>query len=174
MSMVGFRAKNHRQQTAKRGALDHVDERITPAEIFDPLNRRHLFSLDAAASASNTKCLRYYDAQTNGLAHSWAGERVWCNPPYSNLPAWVEKAWESTLMGGAHVVVMLLPSNRTEQAWWQQFIEPFRERHVSTVFLRGRRRFGWPEGRVVPKKGDRPPFGLVVATFWGCEMIGGG
>lgn len=169
MSLVGFRAKNHPQQVAQHGADDATDERITPDEIYVPLHERHHFTLDAAASASNTKCDKFYDLMSNGLSQTWAGEVVWCNPPYSNLLAWVSKAYGEVINGECPKAVLLLPANRCEQGWWQSFIEPWRDRglsvRVKTSFLPGRPRFGWPEGRVTPKKGDRPPFGLVVVTF---------
>jgi phage N-6-adenine-methyltransferase len=123
--LVGRRSANHPQQTARRGALDVVDDRATTAEVFDPLHALHRFTVDVAAATHNTKCERFYDAVTDELAQSWAGERVWCNPPYSAIAPWVEKAWLSV---DAEVVVMLLPANRTEQVWWQELVEPFRDR----------------------------------------------
>jgi len=164
--LVGFKAKNHQQQTKKRGADDGVDERITLPEIFAPLHAVHGFTIDAAANAQNTRCQRFFDKQVDGLIQTWAREVVWCNPPYSNLYAWVAKAISET-RAECPKVVMLLPANRCEQKWWQELIEPTRDagRGIKTKFLRGRPRFGWPAGRVVPKKGDRPPFGLVVVEF---------
>lgn len=123
MSLVGFKGRNHPQQTGKRGANPKVDDRATPPELFDPLNERFRFTIDVAASAHNTKCERFYSIEDNGLEQSWAGERVWCNPPYSDIRPWVAKAWGSC----AELVVMLVPANRTEQAWWQDLIEPFRD-----------------------------------------------
>lgn len=165
MSLVGYRAKNHPQQVSARGADDGVDERITPDTIYNPLHATHKFSLDAAASAGNAKCPKYFSIQNSGLDNSWAGEVVWCNPPYSDVGAWVAKAFNET-QSGCPKVVLLLPANRCEQKWWQKYIEPFRETaRVRTNFLPGRPRFGWPPGRVVPPKGDRPPFGLVVVTI---------
>lgn len=165
MSLVGFKAKNHGQQVRKRGADDGVDERITPPEIYEPLHALHGFTLDAAANFQNSKCLKFFDRHIDGLEQSWAGETVWCNPPYSACAAWVEKAYMS-VRSGCPKVVMLLPSNRTEQKWWQGYIEPGRLRgEIEVRFLPGRPRFGWPAGRVVPPKGDRPPFGLVVVVF---------
>lgn len=170
MSLVGFKAKNHRQQVAKRGADDGVDERITPPEIFEPLHARFRFTLDAAANAANAKCAKFFTREQDGRMQSWKGETVWCNPPYSNLRSWVEKAWHEMLVNEV-TTVMLLPANRCEQPWWHDFIEENREGRgngrIKTGFLPGRKRFGWPAGRVVPKKGDRPPFGLVVVIFEG-------
>lgn len=92
MSLVGRPAENHPQQVGRRGALDKVDDRRTPRSLFDPLNEEFEFTLDVAASAENALTDRYYDLEVNGLAQSWGGERVWCNPPYSDLRPWVEKA----------------------------------------------------------------------------------
>lgn len=43
MSLVGFKARNHRQQTAKRGARPEVDDRATAPEVFGPLHERFRF-----------------------------------------------------------------------------------------------------------------------------------
>lgn len=167
MSLVGYKGKNHRQQVKKNGARDDVDDRSTRPEIFDPLNKFHGFTLDVAASAGNAKCKKFFTREVNGLAQSWAGEVAWCNPPYSNILDWVVKASQETTLNGCQKAVLLLPANRCEQGWWQNYIEPFRDRRigVETTFLAGRPRFDWPKDRVVPAKGDRPPFGLVVVVF---------
>ena len=91
---------------------------------------------------------------------------MWCNPPYSNIGPWVAKAL-SEVEGGCLKVVMLLPANRCEQLWWQELIEPMRDRglNVTTRFLKGRPRFGWPTEKPRSKRGDRPPFGLVVIVI---------
>ena len=69
--------------------------------------------------------------------------------------------------GGCPLVVMLLPNNRMEQIFWQDHIEPVRDRGlgVAVEFLRGRPRFTYPAGRERPAKGDRPPFGICIVTF---------
>ena len=160
MSLVGFKAQNHPQQQIK----DAVDDRGTAPEVFAPLHAEFDFTIDAAAASHNAKCLRYYDSDADGLVQSWAGERVWCNPPYSNIRPWVEKAWAEN---DAQLVVMLLPANRTEQRWWQDDIEPGRDQECSPLhvrFLRGRMRFIRP-GVVIGPKGDRPPFGVCLAIW---------
>lgn len=87
MTLTGFKAKNHPQQIGTRGALDEVDDRGTEPEFVRGLEERFgkPFTLDVAAAAHNTKCDRYFTRADDGLAQSWAGERIWCNPPYSNL-----------------------------------------------------------------------------------------
>lgn len=163
MTLVGFKARNHPQQKAS----DEVDDRGTPPEVFDPLDAVHHFSIDVAASAQNAKCARYYDRPADGLAQSWANEAVWCNPPYSSIGPWVAKAWAAH--HHARVIVMLLPANRTEQAWWQDLVEPHRDRPGSPLtvgFLRGRVRFLKP-GQTVTEANERPPFGVCTLTWTG-------
>lgn len=164
MTLIGFTPTNHPQQVGKRGASDTVDERITPQWLFDQFNAQHRFTLDAAANASNAKCAKFYDLTSDGLSHSWRGERVWCNPPYSNIRAWVEKAW-AECRGGDCFVALLLPANRTEQKWWQELVEPHREGgYCSVRFLPRRINFGVP-GNEGAKFNSSPPFGLCLLTI---------
>lgn len=169
MTLIGFAPTNHPQQVGRRGASDTVDERITPQWLFDELDAKHRFTVDVAANASNAKCERFYDLATDGLKQSWLRERVWCNPPYSSIRAWVEKARDEIEYGCA-LVVMLLPANRTEQRWWQDLIEPERDSvgwpDITTRFLARRINFGVP-GNEGAKFNSSPPFGLVVVTFRG-------
>jgi len=100
----------------------------------------------------------------DGLTKSWRGERVWCNPPYSSLEPWVEKAWQEAI--GAPLIVMLLPANRTEQKWWQRHVEPYRDRgdKFRVEFLPGRLRFiKHGHDRVEPNQ--RPPFGCCLLIW---------
>lgn len=162
---MSFVARNHPQQIAIRGALDDIDDRATTPEIFGPLNQRYRFTLDVAASATNAKCPRYFDIEKDGLAQPWAGERVWCNPPYSNVRPWIEKAWAEQ-GGGVRVIVMLLPANRTEQSWWQDLVEPRRDtdRRFTVEFLPGRIRFLRP-GQLAIGPNERPPFGCCLLVW---------
>lgn len=169
---LGFHARNHPQQIrVNGGADDTVDDRGTLPEIFDPIHAEFGFTLDAAASLLNHKCERYFTRKDNGLSLPWAGERVWCNPPFSDLASWTAKASHETTLGGCPLVVMLLPNNRCEQVFWQTYIEPFRDRGlgISVRFLKGRPRFIRPAEAKVPIKGDRPPFGLSLVIFEGAS-----
>jgi phage N-6-adenine-methyltransferase len=162
VSLVGFKAQNHQQQLDVRGPRSHVDDRGTTPEVFDPLHERFGFTIDVAAAAHNAKLPRFYTAQDDGLAQSWEGERVWCNPPYSKIEPWVAKAWGS----GAELVVMLLPANRTEQGWWQRQVEPGRlDGRLRVEFLPGRLRFLKPGQKNIGPN-ERPPFGCCL-LIWG-------
>jgi phage N-6-adenine-methyltransferase len=170
VSVVGYKARNHPQQTAARGARPDVDDRATPPEVFAPLLDRFNFTVDAAASPHNAKMPRYWTEVDDGLAQSWAGERVWLNPPYSfpNLPAFVAKAWQEwTNDERPELIVMLLPANRTEQAWWQEMVEPYRDIPGSDLhceFLPGRTRF-LVRGQTEVGPDERPPFGCCLLIW---------
>lgn len=120
---VRTHSKNHPRY--KRPIDDSVDDRCTPAAEFWAFNRRFAFSIDAAASHANARLPRFWTQETNALEQSWEGERIWCNPPYSRLRPWYEKAW---LEIKAPLIVLLVPSNRTESPEWQDMIEPYRDR----------------------------------------------
>jgi len=166
MSLVGFKAQNHRQQVSKRGPKPEVDNLETTPEMFEPLHERFRFTIDVAALPHNTKCERYFTPDDDGLAQSWAYHRVWCNPPYSNIEPWVAKAHEEI---NAPLVVMLLPANRTEQGWWQRQVEPYRDKlfhagYMKVEFLPGRPRFiKHGHDRVEPNQ--RPPFGCCLLIW---------
>lgn len=166
MTLVGFNAMNHPQQIARRGARPEVDDRATAPEVFGPLHDRFGFSIDVAALSHNAKCERYCTPQENGLVQPWAGERVWCNPPYSNIEPWLEKAWSEWRLGTVDLIVMLLPANRTEQGWWQRQVEAFRRAGgVRVEFLPGRIRFIAHDATEI-KPNERPPFGCCL-VIWG-------
>jgi phage N-6-adenine-methyltransferase len=174
MSLVGFRAQNHPQQTRFRAAAkDEIDDRATTLEVFEPLNERFRFTVDVAAAAHNTKLPRFYDRDEDGLQHGWGSERVWCNPPYSDIRPWVEKAWEEwdtwppDAPATADLIVMLLPANRTEQKWWQELVEPHLRAKRSDFhceFLSGRMRF-LRAGQTEIGPNERPPFGVCLLIW---------
>ena len=154
---MSFVARAHPQQ----GPNEKVDDRATTWEVFSPLQERFGFTVDAAASAHNAKLPRYWSRADCGLSRFWLGERVWCNPPYSTIKPWVQKACKRE----ADLCVMLLPANRTEQGWWQDYIEP--ERRAGTIeveFLRGRMRF-IAHGDTKIRPNARPPFGVCLVIW---------
>jgi phage N-6-adenine-methyltransferase len=164
VSVVGFKARNHPQQVRSGKRCPAADDRRTPREWWEKWSAEFgPFTLDAAASHENALCKDYYTVENCGLSNPWRG-RVWVNPPYSGMSAWVDKAWTERESGRCQIVCMLAPANRTEQRWWQERIEPFRDgaNTLFTRFLPGRLRFGLP---VTDPRGDRPPFGCVLIVW---------
>lgn len=156
-----MKARNRPQ----RPVDDDVDDRATPPRTFSTWQSRWQFTVDAAAAPHNAKLPRYWTRETDGLIQTWAGERVWCNPPFSRIRPWVAKAWAET---DCPLAVLLLPANRTEQGWWQDLIEPYRDQDGSPLkveFLPGRMRFA--RAGQLDTRGDRPPFGICLAIWAG-------
>lgn len=154
------------QKSASLPRSDELNDRALPQDYFDELNKRFNFTVDAAASPANAKLPRFFSRQDCGLSRSWCGERVYCNPPYSNIEPWIIKAWQEIrdIRGWAELIVMLLPANRTEQGWWQRHVEPFRDQGgiLRTEFLPGRLRFLKP-GQTTQTKDAF--FGSVLLIF---------
>jgi len=117
------------------------DEWETPGNLFEALDFEFAFTLDGAASADNAKCTNYHSLADSGLTHDWQGERVWLNPPYSQIDAWVEHAATCH----ADLVVMLIPSRTDTKRWhryiWDNKIHKPRP-GVEVRFIEGRIKFG--------------------------------
>ena len=96
------------------------DEWSTPTEVFDALDAEFDFNLDPCASDNNCKVPFYFTKEQDGLKQLWAGCRVFCNPPYSNISAWVEKAFRESRNDNTLVVMLL--SSRTDTKYFHNFI----------------------------------------------------
>ncbi len=144
---------------------DPGDRRQTPPDLFDKLNDEFNFTVDVAADETNHKCAFYFSRGGDGgdgLESSWDNLRVWCNPPYSDIESWVRKAWREQ----NPLTVMLIPNDRTEQAWWQDLIESERDSGgcLTTRFLRGRVKF-WPASMDGPGPKNVPKCGSVLLIW---------
>lgn len=100
------------------------DNYQTPAYIFEQLNNIFAFTHDAACNSDN--CLApvgfYHDKGIDGLAMSWKGARVFCNPPFSKKKDWIRKAHEEVSGGGCPVCIMILPLNCMSIASFQTYV----------------------------------------------------
>lgn len=147
------------------------DERYTQAVTLAVCRRLagvDAYDLDVAACAEAHCASTWCSRENSGLEQEWFGN-VWCNPPYSDIRPWIERAWQQMTDGSCVTVSMLLPSSRCEQVWWQQCVEPWRDREprdgvrLTSHFLRARHAFGMPGMRVTRR--GRPPFGLVLLVW---------
>jgi hypothetical protein len=188
---AGRQSRSPTPTSGRRGYIVGSQEWRTPPEFFKQLDDEFHFTLDVAASHENALCKKYctlegtFDewdcnnpecatwhhgevSELDGLNYDWAGQTVFCNPPYSDVRPWVERASEhqndSTLS-----VLLLAPS--VDAAWWHDFIwdgvmhRPYER--IEVRFLRGRIRFVHPdpEKRETAFKGFRPIQGNVVVVF---------
>jgi site-specific DNA-methyltransferase (adenine-specific) len=134
-------------------------EWATPQWLFNLLNNTYLFTLDPCSTDENAKCRKHYTKEENGLVQSWAGERVFVNPPYGKeITAWVKKCFtESKNMAytNLHLVVALLPA-RTDTRWFHDYVYGKAE----IFFIKGRLKFGDGKGCA--------PFPSMIAV-WNCS-----
>jgi phage N-6-adenine-methyltransferase len=110
------------------------DEYSTPQWLYDLLYAEFRFKRDVSAKASNAKCDEYFTREEDGLKQEWTGT-CWCNPPYSEIALWIEKAYLSSLEGAT--VVCLIPA-RTDTIYWHRFVTKAYE----VRYLKGRLKFG--------------------------------
>ena len=111
------------------------DEWATPIGVYTSLDNEFHFTVDACATDENHKCDHYFTKEQDGLKQDWSGEVVFCNPPYSCIAKWVEKAYREALQDKT-TVVLLIPA-RTDTRYFHDFIL-----HRSEIrFIRGRLKF---------------------------------
>lgn len=132
----------------------------TPQWLFDELDGQFDFGLDAAASACNAKCKKYFTESNNALTQDWGGHgAVFCNPPYGRQTgAFVEKAYRESQKGAT--VVLLIPA-RTDTRYFHDFILEKAE----IQFLRGRLKFEDSDGTAYPSV----PFPSMIVVFHGAK-----
>lgn len=136
------------------------DEWQTPQWVFDALDSEFGFTLDGAATAANAKCKRF-SAQDAEM--TWVGERVFCNPPYSNIEPFIQRAFDADL------AVLLLPV-RTDSDWHRWLIErgiEMRYWRKRICFLENGEKKGSPRGPsviVIVKSAARLDSRAVWAT----------
>lgn len=159
-------------------AGEDLDEQYTPSSFFDPLDEEFGFDLDPCCTPESAKCKRYFTKKDNGLLKSWKGRRVFMNPPYSQIAAWLTKATYEVKHNGCIFVAALLPA-WTDRAWWHKFIEPHRARrhggfgYFEVRFIKGRIIHGCkgnPEGTkkmAGGKKRGGGKFASVLVIFGG-------
>lgn len=122
-------------RTANLMASSKSVEWPTDPEFFAKLDKEFQFTLDPCATAENAKCAKFFTMEQDGLKQSWAGERVFMNPPYGRgMGKWMKKAYEESLKGA--LVVCLIPA-RTDTHLWHEYAVKGKIR-----FIRGRLRFG--------------------------------
>ena len=85
----------------------------TPPEFFARLHDEYGFTMDGASEPGNGLLDRSSTAED---PIPWDGERVFCNPPWSNIRPFVEQAAHAAL------AVLLVPA-RTNARWFHRALE---------------------------------------------------
>lgn len=124
---------------AQHDSTTPVSERdswSTPQFIVDWLKSLYPIDIDLCASPSNAKCEKYLTKEMEALTMEWSqfGSFGFCNPPYSNIKPWIDKAVKEKDKG--FTTVMLIPTPNGESYYHDVF------RHASDIiFITGRLSF---------------------------------
>lgn len=100
-------------------------EWATPHGVYEELDREFHFNFDPCPLGGTE------DGRAP-LFIEWRGRRVFCNPPYDDIRAFLERAHEPDL------AVFLIPA-RTDTKWFHEIVLP---RAKEIRFIRGRLKFG--------------------------------
>jgi hypothetical protein len=136
---------------------------LTPETILVPLRQYFApmgIELDPATESHNpTRALRFFTPEDDGLSQPWSGN-VYLNPPYGReIRLWMEKLHRE-VEAGAHVVA-LLPTTRSETAYWQEHV--LNKRLTAVCYVRKRIRFLRPSG----KPAGSNPYGSLLVVYNG-------
>lgn len=149
-------------------AKERRQDWTTPRAFFNELHQEFGFTLDGASSNDNGLLPR---TSTPDRPVPWTNERVFCNPPWSNIPPFVELAATSK------AAVLLVPA-RTNCKWFHRALELGAE----VRFFLGKLKFGsakwnspvdcllliWGSGLVGPRQGVTPKEVKVINGIGRC------
>ena len=133
------------------------DTWATPKPLFENLNREYNFTRDICANRDNAKIPDdYVTVEMDGLnPKHWIGQRIWCNPPFSQKDKWLRLAKRMAISKECPISVVLLPA--TPGVEWFQLAASGGELHFFTS-----------RTAYLPPKGVRessPAFGSMLCIF---------
>lgn len=99
----------------------------TPRWLWDSLNEEFQFTYDLAATPDNALTDRYSVGPCKGplwlcecgLCVVLRGERIFCNPPFDDMPPWVAQ-WDTL---ARHNVVVAIHRADPSVGWWRRVVE---------------------------------------------------
>jgi phage N-6-adenine-methyltransferase len=103
----------------------HKQDCKTPKEVYEQLDKEFKFDFDPCPVNPNF----------DGLEIEWK-KRVYVNPPYGNIPNWLQKAHSQMAKGNSEIIVFLLPVD-TSTKWFHNYI--FGQAEIR--FIKGRLKF---------------------------------
>ena len=133
------------------------DEWSTPQDFYDELQLEFLFQWDAAATkqTSKTGWYNYFGLDhtvaeyKDALQVEWITfdrRRIFLNPPYSQVRAFMAKAANAVKNSWSFGVVVCLVPARTDTRWWHEYVWNSVQHRprlgVEVRFIKGRLKFG--------------------------------
>jgi site-specific DNA-methyltransferase (adenine-specific) len=99
-------------------------DRRTPKTLFNELDAEFHFELDPCTSDEKEGWLgtpHYFTKEQDGLQQDWTPYRsIFINPPFNQMPKWVDKALQTVKKSNA-TIVMLVPA-KTETRWFHTLL----------------------------------------------------
>ena len=132
------------------------DNYITPDWLIEDLKKEFDIKLDVCTTKENPLNIPqfFWYPEWDGL-NGCSDWQTWsyCNPPYSQVHAWVHRAFHERSYGNG--TVMLLPA-RTDTRWFHEYI--YNKPNIEIRFIKGRLKF----------KGTKhsAPFPSMIVIFW--------
>lgn len=119
------------------------DEWRTPPFVFDWASQYYPFDIDLCATSKNALCKKYFTKEQDCLAQSWHERGIFgfCNPPYSNIGPFLEKAIDER-DHGFHTA-FLIPTPNGER----YFHDHIFGQASKIIFITGRISFLTPGGK---------------------------
>lgn len=133
------------QQQSSNTPADVRDEWRTPLFVYDWIDTRFEFGVDLAASHVNHLSDAYVTRGENSLVQDWSrlAGPGFCNPPYSDIDPWLEKAVTEARKG--FTSVFLIPTPNGEDRYGEYVFDVASE----IIFITGRLAFLRPDGAPV-------------------------
>ena len=141
------------------------DKRQTPIAVVSRIQEliRIPFVHDVCAEYKTAKCVSFWTKEDDAFSKDWLEPltdfslpgALWCNPPFSDIKPWIQRAYETAMRGG--IVVVLTPDDRSV-SWYQEFIED----KAQIVYVPNKR-ISFEDGEGIPQRGN--PKGSVISVF---------
>ena len=113
---------------------------------------------DYFASKQNHVTKKYWTKKNNAFEKNWKYDGF-INPPYSIIADVMKKAYEEHLKN--NITLMILTYNKTDTAWWHEYVEDKAEVH----FHKGRIKFLDKDGHITK---NSAPYPSVWIIYRGC------
>jgi phage N-6-adenine-methyltransferase len=92
----------------------------TPDDFFSIVDAEFQFDIDVAADKDNAKCSDWIDDYIDAMKANWfssSNRSAWCNPGFSRMEPWIDRAINQAL-GERSVVACVLGLVSPSTAWW--------------------------------------------------------
>lgn len=104
------------------GNSDLRQEWETPADFWKVIDGEFDFKLDACATRTNAKCIEFCSPFDDGLREQRWSRTTWCNPGFSNIGPWMQKARDEAERFETEKAVMVVmglvnPSTKVWNDW---------------------------------------------------------